>query len=439
MQKRLHATILLESRTLVSLLTQVLGNFRIDTCEEESSLNLLDKLADQKHPDLLFIGKESAIKENLTPFEFIAKLRAVYHGPILLITTNDDIDQIESYVSSGVTDVFSMKEIEQIENFVSNLISYHESVADVSNAKVLLVEDSKSMRDVISDLFERNDIEVSFVATGREALTVLHFEQVDLVITDYMLEGDMTGLALIRNIRRTTQWYSLPILAISGYQDPERNKELLRNGVSDVMYKPFDPELLLMKSKLLIQNKRTFQHMLAKQTTINEMLQKDALTGLYNRSYLAHFCERELTNQQSDRTKHLFLVHIDCDDFKNVNMAIGHDLADKVLIELGLVLRQYTPSDAVLARLDGDEFMIAIPNAESDVVLQVADLLRESVSNHDFFGTRFTVSAGVAGSEPGKNFSELYFETDKAVMRAKSAGKNKVMVCEYTTSLLGFG
>lgn len=429
------AGILLHSRTQVKVLSQVLLNFDVASEDKNSVDDLMVSLSAKDHPELIFISKEMAIEAKLTPTEFISKLRGVFQGPILLISTDEDVQNIEYYVNSGVTDVFSLRDLEQLENFIANFVSYQGSVANVSGAKVLLVEDSKSVRVMIETLFSQHDIEVFYVPTGREALTVLHFEQIDLVITDYMLEGDMTGLSLIRNIRRTTQWYSLPVLAISGYQDDERSKELLRNGVSDIMYKPFDPEFLLMKSQNLIQNKRTFQQLLDKQSLINELEQKDPLTNLYNRNYVTLFCERFLS-QSKGTDEQLFLIHFDCDNFKQVNNEIGHDAADNLLVEIADMMMNQTPKGAVLSRLGGDEFIMAIANTNYDNALQVADMVRESISHCDFHGTKVTISVGVSGGGYQTPLDKIYQDTNDALAIAKKDGKNQVILGDLAAELM---
>ncbi len=424
---QLHASLMLESRTFQMMLKKVLDDYHIDTQVYDDGLCLLADTAEDYDPDLIFIGKESAIKAGMSPTEFISHLRQHFTGPILLVSTDQDIDNIEHYVNSGVTDVFSPTEFVQIDNFVSNFVSFKSAAASETKAKVLLVEDSKAMTSMVTDLFEKNNIEVMFIPTGREALTVLHFEQIDLVITDYMLEGDMTGLGLIRNIRRTTQWYSLPILAITGYNDPERNKELMRNGVSDILHKPFDIELFLIKCQNLIRNKRTFQRLMDKQQELAELLQTDPSTGLLNRQYLIKQIERVKSNLAGS-DKHFHLIHIDCDNFKLVNEEYGHVAADGLIRRIGEFIKQTIGESNTVARLEGDEFMVLLPSAPLDTALQIADMVREGIAQRDFDGIRITVSVGVTGGDSESEYTNLHQDSDRAIGEAKLQGKNKVIL-----------
>lgn len=432
-QHTLNASVLLQSKTFHLVLNEILSSRHIAHVNYSNIEGLDNALKSQTKPDLIFLDKESAVREGLTPFEYIAKIRSQFKGPILLISTEQDMSEIENYITSGVTDVFSPSEFEQVESFVTNFVAYQTTMASVTDAKILLVEDSKSMTNLVKGLCEQNGIEVLYVPTGREALTVLHFEQVDLVVTDYMLEGDMTGLALIRNIRRTTQWYSLPILAITGYNDPQRNTELMRNGVSDVMHKPFNVEMFLLKCQSLIQNKRTFQMLMEKQNTLTELAQRDSLTNLFNRPYITQQTEKVL-GESEEGQGNVFLLHLDCDNFKQVNHELGHATTDELLVQVSELLSEKLDKSAILARLEGDEFLICLPNSSFENAIQVADMLREEIAQRHFFNTQLTVSVGVSGNTIHNDFSQICRDTDQAIITAKKLGGNQVAIGELIKS-----
>lgn len=420
--KLLSAGLLLESKTFRTMLHRILQQHNLNVVDFDNAQDLLAQVANSSELDVLFIGKESAIKAGLSPEAFLKELRRYFNGPVLLVSTEQDLDNIEHYVSSGVTDVFSLAEVEQIDNFIVNFISFKNAVNSTDKAKVLLVEDSKSMTSMVQTLFEQNNMEVMFIPTGREALTVLHFENIDLVVTDYMLEGDMTGLALVRNIRRTSQWYSLPILAITGYNDPERNKELLRNGVSDIMHKPFDMEMFLIKCQNLIFNKRTFQNLMEKQSKLTELTKRDATTGVYNRQYLLQQLDQLLTTGKA------FLLHIDLDEFTSVNEKLSFTQADETLKQVAQFIGQLVNSEHLLARIEGDEFMLLLSKVQLDTAIQIADLIRESVAQHDFSGVKLTASIGISMGQKGALGKDILQDCKAAVVKAKQGGKNTVEI-----------
>lgn len=423
----------MQSKTFHHVLNEILSSRHIAHSNFNNVEGLDNALKSQTKPDLIFLDKESAVREGLTPFKYIAQIRSNFNGPILLISTEQDIAEIEHYITSGVTDVFSPSEFEQLESFVSNFVAYQTTMASVTDAKILLVEDSKSMTNLVKGICEQNGIEVLYVPTGREALTVLHFEQVDLVVTDYMLEGDMTGLALIRNIRRTTQWYSLPILAITGYNDPQRNTELMRNGVSDVMHKPFNVEMFLLKCQSLIQNKRTFQMLMEKQNTLTELTQRDGLTNLFNRPYITQQAQKVL-GESEEGQGNVFLLHLDCDNFKQINHQLGQSTTDELLVEVAELLSEKLEKSATLARLEGDEFLICLPNSSFENAIQIGDMLREEVAQRRFFGTQLTVCVGISGNSIHNDFSLICRDTDQAIIQAKKMGGNQVAIGELIKS-----
>jgi two-component system cell cycle response regulator len=391
-----------------------------------SNVDTLDKSVVDSQPDIIFIGKEMSGHAEMEPLDYFSRLREQFSGPIIMLSADQDIEYIESYVSAGVTDVFSLTEFDQIEQFISNFVSYRNTVRDTNNAKVLLVEDSRSIMSLVTLGFDEKNIEVLAVPTGREALTVLHFEQVDLVITDFMLEGDMTGLSLIRNIRRTSQWYSLPIIAITGFPDAERDKELLRNGVSDVIHKPFDLEVFLIKCQNLILNKRTFESLIEKQDQIRELINSDPTTGLYNRFYMSRYVDQWVRTHQDES---LFVLLLNCDEFTVLKHNLGFEDASEVLLKLSELLKLESTKERLLGRLEGDEFIMVLQKVDFEHALQVADMIREKVAQH-FQDIGMTMTIGVSGVTDNVDFAAIFEDANQAVMKAKTKGKNQVCIGE---------
>ncbi len=163
----------------------------------------------------------------------------------------------------------------------------------------------------------------------------------------------------------------------------------------------------------------------------------DALTGLANRRKLMELGLREC--RRAERFQHaLSLLMIDIDHFKAINDTWGHHVGDQVICAVadacGARVRQGV--DAV-ARFGGEEFIVLLP--ETDLVggCSLADVLRESVAglrvpvNDMAEHVQFTVSVGVATGYGGGDmeaFEQLLSRADKALYRAKQAGRNCVRV-----------
>ena len=158
----------------------------------------------------------------------------------------------------------------------------------------------------------------------------------------------------------------------------------------------------------------------------------DALTGLSNRHYFWANLQSLLRRASIERSV-TALCLFDIDHFKDINDRFGHAAGDEVLEAIGNIVRAEVRSTDIAGRLGGDEFCFALPRAESNECARVAERVRERLGTLAFgmaAGSPFSVTAtfGVAESEPDVNAKELMESADRALYRAKSAGRNRVMV-----------
>lgn len=153
----------------------------------------------------------------------------------------------------------------------------------------------------------------------------------------------------------------------------------------------------------------------------------DLLTGLYNRNYFQDAIEREYASYR--RTKQEFsLLMCDIDHFKKINDTHGHVAGDRVLRDLGLLLRSQTRSLDTPVRYGGEEFVIIMPGANREVCTLYAERIRKAVANKRMRGrVRITISIGFCVHTPGMNAEQLIKNADEAMYRAKQKGRNRVV------------
>ncbi len=159
---------------------------------------------------------------------------------------------------------------------------------------------------------------------------------------------------------------------------------------------------------------------------------RDGLTKLFNKRYLLDRLDSELKFAQRHETA-LSLLMIDIDHFKKVNDTHGHLAGDAVLVQLATVLTKAVRNEDVVARFGGEEFALVLRAIALDSAFGMADRLRRLIENTvtECGGKQLktTVSIGVAGfpSTAAKTVPELIEAADKALYRAKHAGRNRVM------------
>jgi diguanylate cyclase (GGDEF)-like protein/PAS domain S-box-containing protein len=159
----------------------------------------------------------------------------------------------------------------------------------------------------------------------------------------------------------------------------------------------------------------------------------DALTGLPNRH---HFWTRlqSALRRASIQQDTIAVCLFDVDRFKEINDRFGHAAGDEVLEAVGNIVRaELRTTGDIAGRLGGDEFCFALPGTDDNEAARVADRIRERLSTMAFGmegAAPFSVTAtfGVAESHPDEDARALLEAADRALYRAKSAGRNRVCV-----------
>ena len=156
----------------------------------------------------------------------------------------------------------------------------------------------------------------------------------------------------------------------------------------------------------------------------------DGLTGLYVRRYFDQRLDEECMRAQ--RFDALFsLLMMDLDDFKLINDTRGHAAGDRVLRETARVVRASLRAIDIAARYGGEEFIVLLPRADASRARQVAERIRGAVADNAISGVtgalRVTLSVGCATfPDHAVDGTELVRAADRALYRAKAAGKNRI-------------
>ncbi len=161
-------------------------------------------------------------------------------------------------------------------------------------------------------------------------------------------------------------------------------------------------------------------------TKYEEKIQKDPLTGVYNRNILEKILKENINKQ-------ICMIFADIDHFKKINDTYGHQFGDTVLQTFAQILKNSLRKNDIIVRYGGEEFLIYIQNVESIKNAQkIAEQLRKVVENFDFNGKKITASFGVCCKyiSSKESFEELIKNADKALYKAKNNGRNRVEVCE---------
>jgi diguanylate cyclase (GGDEF)-like protein len=152
----------------------------------------------------------------------------------------------------------------------------------------------------------------------------------------------------------------------------------------------------------------------------------DGLLGIGNRRMLQH----ELNNMASYYTPFSLLL-IDVDHFKAINDTYGHLVGDDILRELTRSIENSLRPQDTVGRWGGEEFLILANGTELAGAELLAQRVRLAVEQRKFTTVgRVTVSIGVAQFQPNTSVSHTFSIADKALYRAKNAGRNRVVAAQ---------
>lgn len=176
-----------------------------------------------------------------------------------------------------------------------------------------------------------------------------------------------------------------------------------------------------------VDNSRTYQEM-------ESLATLDPLTGLVNRRTVLAELMAEWARSQR-RTRSLALISLDIDEFKNLNDTYGHMVGDKAMQAVAHTIQSTLRREDAAGRLGGDEFLIVLTETDQAGALKAAERLRQLceklvIESETGSLIPLTVSMGVL-SYPETRAAEptdLLRAVDRALYRAKAAGRNQVAV-----------
>ncbi len=243
-----------------------------------------------------------------------------------------------------------------------------------------------------------------------------------------------TAMRLVAEIRAQKKTRRTGILAIMQVDEPRIVVDMLDLGAHDVITEGFDPEEIALRVSTLVQQKRLSDRLRKNMQVSVQASVTDPLTGLFNRRYaIPHL--GNIHQNVSRKTAPLAVMIADLDHFKRVNDEHGHAIGDAVLCEAARRLRDVLPSTALLARIGGEEFLVALPETPEPAANEMATRMCEAIQSTEIIvkssniRVPMTLSVGVTMAEKPdliNTVEQLMDDADQALYAAKQNGRNRV-------------
>jgi diguanylate cyclase (GGDEF)-like protein len=166
----------------------------------------------------------------------------------------------------------------------------------------------------------------------------------------------------------------------------------------------------------------------ALQEQLREQADRDWLTGLHNRRYLA----REVDRLAAERLAEQFsFAVLDLDHFKSINDAFGHDIGDRVLVRVAGLLLDELRGDDIVVRTGGEEFVLLMPHTPPSAAAACCERVRAAIRDEPWgaiaAGLRVSASIGIASLPDATDLDALGKLADRRLYAAKRAGRDRVV------------
>jgi two-component system cell cycle response regulator len=291
---------------------------------------------------------------------------------------------------------------------------------------ILIVEDDDAIRSSIHEFLTTSDFKVFSAPSAEEAFEIIKSGTIQIVITDILLPGK-DGLQLTSQIKQN---HDIDVIVMTGYSENYSYEEAINKGASDLVFKPFRLEELLLRLKRVLKERRLTRERNRILSKLENLAITDGLTKLYNLRHFYNLLEIEI--DRCRRYGHsLALLLADIDNFKVYNDTYGHLEGDKVLVKIGQIIRSCLRTMDSAFRYGGEEFTVILPETSAQEAHNVAQRIRTAVEFESFFPepgnvVTVTISIGVTEYNNKEPLSEFIKRADQAMYLSKEKGRNAI-------------
>ena len=294
--------------------------------------------------------------------------------------------------------------------------------------RVLVVDDSATIRHTVNKLLTGEGMQVVLARNGLEAINLLRTDDgFDVVVSDLRMPG-VDGHTLVSTLQHAEEFVSLPVVILTSSTEQDDHVRNLEAGASAYITKPWDDAVLLATVRRLAKQRN-------RSVALERDSRTDVLTGLFNRRYGEQRLKQEL--ETFGRHGRAFTVAlVDIDHFKRINDTLGHSAGDEVLRRVAAELRRASRASDLVIRWGGEEFLFVFPETALVQAGAIVERFRTQLAAHPVEVAAgegpvpVTISGGLSEIAAGDTLEELVARADKGLYAAKGSGRNRLLQFE---------
>jgi two-component system cell cycle response regulator len=404
---------------------QVLAEFAELGCTTDQAEHGLDAIRKihQKKPDLITLDIEMPKLDGYGVCRMLSANASTLGIPVIMISTKTDEKERLRALEAGAVEYFVKPfEAGSLKRLAQSLLG---RVRANRTKRIFSVSSEPGLRSQLDATLSRNGYVHRPLEDPAEVLQVLSEEPCNLLLLDFGLP-DRGAYQVLDAIKRAPHCASTRVIALAAHSARRDLVNAYYAGASDFVRTPFFSEELLARVERQL-------HVQTEETELRDLATIDALTRVANRGELVRRAAVEVSRSVRDG-KPLGVAIIDIDHFKQINDRLGHPFGDTVLRGVAAELQKRIRETDFIGRYGGEEFVALLPGATPESIKVVVERLRSAVEQLRFQAPdevlSVTISIGCQNwtSEslpPNIEFSNLLDGADRALYRAKQAGRNR--------------